>query len=170
MKAFHSYFTITCLIVTGLSVADEKKIFDTDQPISLRSNSISVNQKSGSVIYIGNVRLKQGDLFIKSSRARTKSAGNQPEHVWASGSPVRIERKRDGKVIILTAFKVHYDVQSGMIVLTDNVQVEMGKDKIGSKKILYNVKTNTILANSDDAPLIATFEPTHLKKTEESKK
>jgi len=171
MKVFTSNLALCyCLTIPVMSVAEENKVFDADQPVSLKSKHISMNQKNGNIIYTGNVRLKQGSLSINSAIARTKTIGNQPAHVWAKGNPVHVETTRNGKVIELTAAKAHYDVQSGVITLTDNVQVKMGNDKVDSNKILYNVKSNTIIINSDDAPVNATFDPAHIKGPEKNKK
>lgn len=158
------FFAIAISTSPGVCLAAEKKLFDTSQPVSLKSRQILVDQKNGSITYKGNVRIKQGNLQISASRARTKTVGNQPSHVWASGNPVKVQSKREGTLVIITAANVHYNVKSGMITLTGNVQLQMGNDTLASKQLSYNVKTNTITVNTKNAPLNASFDATHIKE------
>lgn len=161
---FTSLVVYIGLTIPVLTQAEENQLFDPDKPVSLKSKQITVNQKSGNIIYKGNVKIKQGNLLIRAAKAKTKTVGNKPSQVWASGNPVRVQSKRDGNTVILTAASVHYNIKTGMITLTDNVQLQMGKDKLESKKLSYNVKTNKILVNTKDAPLNASFDSAHIKE------
>jgi len=101
-----------------------------------------------------------------AAKAKTTSTGtgNQPEHVWASGNPVKIHKNNDGELIVLTAANVHYDVKSGEIKLSGNVKLKMGNDTLDSKNLSYNVKSNTITVYTKDAPLTASFSPERIKE------
>jgi lipopolysaccharide export system protein LptA len=157
------FFAISISTSPGVCLAAEKKLFDTSQPVSLKSKHILVNQKNGSITYKGNVRLKQGDLLIIAGKAKTRAVGGQPGQVWASGNPVKVQNKKDGNLLTITAANVHYNVKSGMIVLTGNVQLHFGKDALNTKKLSYNVKTNTITVNTKNAPLNAAFDSDYIK-------
>lgn len=158
------FFILTsCLILSGTSIAADKKLFDSSQPVTLKSKHISVNQKNGGITYKGNVRLKQGNLLIRAAKAKTKTVGKQPSQVWASGNPAKVQSKRNGNLLVLTASNIHYNIKSGMITLTDNVQLTIGGDVLGSKQLSYNVKTNKIIVNTEDSPLNASFDSEHIK-------
>ena len=158
------YFSI---ISAGVSAdtgpKTKKKLFNHDQPITLKSKTILVNQKNGNISYKGNVRVKQGDLLIIAAKANTKTVGGQPNRIWASGHPVKVQSRKDGSLVTITASNVQYNVKSGIILLTGNVQLHIGKDTLRSKKISYNVKTNTVTVNTKNAPLNASFDSDHLK-------
>ena len=154
----------TFFILPGLNWAAEKIWHKTDLPISLKSKRILVDQKSGEIIYRGNVRVQQGDLIIMAAKAKTASTGNQPDHVWASGNPVEIQKNNNGELVVLTAANIHYDVNSGEITLSGNVKLKMGNDTLDSKNLIYNVKSNTITVYTKDAPLTASFSPERIKE------
>ena len=166
------FFTIlfVCFSIFSVNISfsakpvTKNKLFDPDQPITLKSKHILVNQKNGSITYKGNVQIKQGDLLIKAEKATTKTVGNQPSQVWARGNPVKVQSRRNGNLMTITAAGAHYNVKSGMIMLTGNVKLLMGKDSMGSKQLMYNVKTNKILVNTKNAPLNASFDSEHIKE------
>lgn len=165
MKFFISLLSCCLYLISPVTnLAAERELFDLSQPVSLKSRHIVVNQKNGSIIYKGNVQIKQGSLLIRAAKAKTKTVGNQPSQIWASGKPVKVQSKRDGNLMIITASNIHYNVKSGMITLTNNVQLQMGKDILRSKQLSYNVKTNTITVNTKNAPLNASFDSAHIKK------
>ncbi|MFV1993208.1 MAG: LptA/OstA family protein, partial [Acidiferrobacterales bacterium] len=65
--------TFSLSSIPGL--AAEKIWHNTNQPVSLKSKSIRVDQKSGVITYRGNVRVKQGNLIIMAAKAKTTSTG-----------------------------------------------------------------------------------------------
>ena len=162
-------FLVTILLASTFSLsptpglAAEKVWHNTNQPVSLKSKSIVVDQKSGVITYRGNVRVKQGSLIIMAAKAKTMSTDNQPDQIWASGNPVKIHKINNGELIVLTAANVHYDVKSGEITLSGNVKLKMGNDTLDSKNLSYNVISNTITVYTKDAPLTASFSPERIK-------
>ncbi len=154
----------TFALLSNPGQAAEKIWHNTDQPVFLKSKRILVDQKSGDIIYRGNVRVKQGNLVIMAAKAKTSSSGNQPNHIWASGNPVEIHKINNGELVVLTATNAHYDLKTGLITLSGNVKLKMGSDTLNSKNLIYNVKTNTITVYTKDAPLSASFSPERIKK------
>ena len=156
--------TVTFALSPNPGQAAKKVWHNTDQPIILKSKRILVDQKSGEITYRGNVRVKQGDLIIKASMAKTTSTSDNPEHVWASGNPVEIHKINNGELVVLTAANVHYDVKTGLIELSGNVKFKMGDDTLDSKNLIYNVKTNTMTVFTQGAPLTASFSPERIEE------
>ncbi|MEE8482821.1 MAG: lipopolysaccharide transport periplasmic protein LptA, partial [Acidiferrobacterales bacterium] len=119
-----------------------------DSPIYLRAQHITVDQRTGTSTYQGNVRLKRGQLSFAASRATVNHRNGDIDTIKAYGNPV-IVNKRDAKINTLTTVsgrRLIYLAAPNTIIVTGKVITRQGKDVIQSAKVTYDIENDTLVA------------------------
>lgn len=138
----HRWILVCLLSVTPPLVLGE------DSPIYLRAQHITVDQRTGTSTYQGNVRLKRGQLSFAASRATVSHRNGDIDTIKAYGNPV-IVNKRDAQKNTLTTVsgrRLIYLAAPNTIIVTGKVITRQGKDVIQSAKVTYDIENDTIVA------------------------
>ncbi len=113
---------------------------DSSLPVQVTSDSLAVDQSGGIANFEGNVVVTQGDMVIKSAKARVenKADGSGVDKIYFTGpvtfhSPTEAAAS-DGAV---------YTVDSGEVVMTGNVLLTQGKTTIAGQKLVYDLQKGT---------------------------
>lgn len=120
-------------VTTGLTA-------DTTQPIEVESDQLAVDQKAGTAVFSGNVRVKQGELRITAPEAtlRYNEDRSEIETVNLTGGVTMTNG-----VEVVQGQEAVYTVATGIVVLTGDVLVTQGASTIAGPKLTYNLESGS---------------------------
>jgi len=119
-------------VLLGKSADGQRRI--PDQPIRITSAQLEVDNKSGVILFKGNVVAKQGEMTIYADASQVfyekKEEGNEVREIVATGN-VRIQEGNR----LATAQKAVFINEEQKIILTGQPKVWQGKDMVSGEKI-----------------------------------
>ncbi len=157
-------FTSVCLMAalfTGQASAASKR--HGSSPIHIKSDSMEAMDRSGTVVFKGNVVAIRGDLTINADRleviygSRPAEKGKKEKRrvlrkIIAKGHVKIIQGKKVG-----TCKEAIYDKQGEKLVLTGDAQVWEGSNRIrGTKITLYINEDRSVVESSRNQKVEAT--------------
>ena len=149
---------LAALIMTSFSALALKD--DTNQPINIVSDNQSLDMEKSVVTFTDNVSITQGSILIKANKVvitRPPEKSGKKETVEAFGTPVTFHQKLDnGKPVDGKANKVHYDLGTEFLTLTDNAELKQLDSKINGQLITYDVKKQQLKANGNGKSRVTT--------------
>lgn len=115
---------------------------DSSKPIDIQADSLEVLQKEQQAIFKGKVEAKQGNVRIKADEMHVyyREKGGAEDNGVSRIDVV-------GNVFLATpaetvqGAKGVYDVDKGVITLSDNVVITRGKNVLKGKGLTYNLNT-----------------------------
>lgn len=141
-------------ILLALPVAGVAQPADQEQGKALVSNApinISADRatyETGTGSYEGNVILTQGELSIRADKLVISEQEQKVNHILALGAPARLTQG-DGSVSA-EALSIEYFVQTGKVVLLNEAHIAQRGSEISGKRITYDSKRRTVLAEGDN--------------------
>ena len=149
---------LAALIMTSFSALALKD--DTNQPINIVSDNQSLDMEKSIVTFTDNVSITQGSILIKANKVvitRPPENSGKKETVEAFGTPVTFHQQLDnGKPVYGKANKVHYDLGTEFLILTDNAELKQLDSKINGQIITYDVKKQQLKANGNGKSRVTT--------------
>ncbi|WP_114909293.1 lipopolysaccharide transport periplasmic protein LptA [Haemophilus haemolyticus] len=149
---------LATLIMTSFSALALKD--DTNQPINIVSDNQSLDMEKSVVTFTDNVSITQGSILIKANKVvitRPPESSGKKETVEAFGTPVTFHQQLDnGKPVNGKANKVHYDLGTEFLTLTDNAELKQLDSKINGQLITYDVKKQQLKANGNGKSRVTT--------------
>lgn len=128
------------LLAQGANVAFGTIRQDTNQPVEVTADNLSVDQETGTAIFTGNVMIGQGDLRLTAARvlvvyraenkgiARLEATGG----VTLVSGPDAAESER-----------ADYNIDTGTIVMTGNVLLAQGPSALSADKMSVRLSDGT---------------------------
>lgn len=132
---------------------------DTDQPIHIESDQQSLDMQGNIVTFTGNVIVTQGSIKINADKVVVTRPGGEKgkEVIDGYGNPATFYQMQDnGKPVKGHAAKMHYELQSDLVVLTGNAYLEQVDSNIKGDKITYLVKEQKMQAFSEKGKRVTT--------------
>lgn len=133
-------FLATSVFAQGANVNFGTFKADPTLPVEVSSDSLDVNQASGSAEFLGNVLISQGEMRLSAQKVLV--IYNQE-----AGGIDRLEAV--GDVILVNgpdaaeADRAEYTIDNGTIVMTGNVLLTQGPNVLTSDKMTVNLTTGT---------------------------
>lgn len=161
-------FSHGCLIaLTGLLLINSPVRAlegDSEQPITIDSNSATYDDKQGTSIYEGNVIAIQGSMRMEANKLVVFVVAGAIDKLVATGDPVKFKQlpavgKEEIKGRSLVA---EYYPAKKLLVLIKQAIVWQGQNLSSSELILYDSQNSVIKAGenaSDNKRVHATFQP-----------
>lgn len=115
---------------------------DASRPIDIQADALEVLQNEQQAIFKGKVEATQGSVKLKADEMRVYY---RPQSVGNENGVSRIDVT--GHVFMATqaetvqGSKGVYDVDKGIITLTDNVVITRGKNVLRGKGLTYNLNS-----------------------------
>lgn len=111
---------------------------DTSLPVEVTADSLSVDQKSGSATFSGNVLIGQGEMRLSAARVLVVYAEDQ--------SRIKRMEARGGVTLVngqeaAEADAADYDIDAGTIVMTGNVLLTQGASALSAGKMTVDLET-----------------------------
>ena len=168
-KNWGIYLILTSLF-SGACLALES---DSDQPITIDSNSAVYDENKGLSTYYGNVISIQGSLRVNSSKlVAFLKKGEVDKLIW-TGKPARFKQKPEGgkEEINGKALTLEYYPDKALFILIKEAVVTQGANTYKSDLIKYDTRNSVVKAgerNTDNKRVRVIMKPK--KKTPEKKK
>jgi len=140
---------------TGLASAAPLKAGDA--PLEITSKQLEADDTARTVVFIGEVEARQGDLLIRAERLTVHylEGARQVERIEADQNVRIIQGQR-----IATGEHAVYRHASGEVVLTGNPRINEGKDKVSGDRITVYLNDNRSVVDSQESGRVrATFHP-----------
>ncbi len=125
---------------------------DEDEPIRINARSVEANDKTGSVVYSGNVVVEQGRLSILADRVELLTRQGRTELVRATGKPAKLRQRAAGEdeEVRAEASRVDYRVSLGKIDMSGRVSLRRGEDLFTADVLHYDLNSKNLDATGDD--------------------
>ena len=113
---------------------------DTDAPVEMTADQLSVNQSDGTALYTGNVVIAQGEMRLAAPRVLvvySEQAG-RIDRLEATGGVVMVSGEEAAE-----ADRADYDVEQGTVVMTGDVLLTQGQNALTSERMTINLDDGT---------------------------
>lgn len=129
----------------GLTVDDDIK---TD--IQIQANYMRFDLETGSSVYNGNVKIKQGSIEIYGDKVTVWRQQDEIQQINIEGQPVRYTQDEDTeKKIHATSQHMQYLANEHRLVMTVNARLEQPDHTIESQRIVYDTENKIVIAGED---------------------
>lgn len=124
---------------------------DEDEPIRIDARSVEANDKTGAMVYSGNVVVEQGRLSIRADRVEIMARQGRTELVRATGKPAKLRQRAEGEdeEVRADANRVDYRVSLGKIDMSGRVSLRRGEDLFTADVLHYDLNTKSLNAAGD---------------------
>lgn len=117
------------------------------QPLSVRADSIQINERTGLSVYQGHVRLVQDGLTVRAAEVRVRSAHGVVLSIRAVGHPLHMEDQKTGGLPVFgQAQALHFIASKDEVSLTTHVVLRQGVDILHGHIIHYYVRSQRVTA------------------------
>jgi lipopolysaccharide export system protein LptA len=127
-------------LLTGAGLAQQntttKGMLNPNAAIDLSANESFADQKTGMVVYTGNVIVHQGDVKMRANTMRAKLTSNKPSRITAEGRVVI-----DAPSGVAIGDNGVYEVGPRIITLTGNVVLTKDKNVMRGHQLVVNLIT-----------------------------
>ena len=140
-------------------LADESVLMFTKLNLSQGGISIYADRGEASKLdfenstwrFEGNITITLENGRIESDFAHLEFEGHQIKIARIQGSPAKLLIDREDEVTRTSAIanRIDYDFQKSLIDFTGNVSIQEGGNQISSEYLVYNIKNQSIQAQSD---------------------
>lgn len=130
------------LLLTGAPAFAQR--FDSSAPIDVDAARIDIEDNANEAIFSGAVVIRQGSLTLNADRVRisyAKDAGGNPQ-VQRLDALGNVRLRQD--TMRATANSGIYDVNSRLVTLLGNVQVDRPGDRLKGARVVWNLNTRSI--------------------------
>lgn len=156
---------LSSLLAASLALAapPAEALRDRDQPIQIEAQRTEGNlRESGVTVLSGEVRIRQGSLFIQADRAEIHRDGAQVGQVRLEGAPVRLEQAlpdRPGK-LVAEALTIDYDPERRRMILEGGVRIVEPRGELTGNRVEYDTETGRVRADGGrDGPVRIRIDP-----------
>ena len=140
-------------------LADDSVLTFTKLNLSQGGISISADRGEASKLdfenstwkFEGNIRITLENGSIDSDFAHLEFEGHQIKIARIQGDPAKLIIYREDQITKTSAIanRIDYDFQKSLIDFTGNVSIQEGGNQISSEYLVYNIKNQSIQAQSD---------------------
>ncbi len=125
---------------------------DRKQPINIKADRITINEKKGFSHYQGNVVIVQGTLRVTGDDVTVYMQDDILKRIIVIGNPATFQQQpEEGKKLVKSrAGKMEYDVNKNLLYLRHKAEVEQGLNHFSGDYLQYNTRTSTISGRKSD--------------------
>lgn len=113
---------------------------DKDAPVELEADSADINQKTGTTVYQGQVRITQGSMILTADKVVIEYQGSKAHKFTATGAPARFQQLPDNEDTPVKGKgqTIVYLIKSEELVLMGEAELQQAGDRFTSDKIVYD--------------------------------
>ncbi|MEZ8142631.1 lipopolysaccharide transport periplasmic protein LptA [Enterovibrio norvegicus FF-33] len=153
----NKFFAVIVMLISSSAMALST---DAEQPIYIDSDSQNLDMTTNTVIFTGNVYLRQGSIRLNADKVVvTRPSGQEgAEIIDAYGKPATFEQTLDdGKKINGEALDLQYETAKSFLTMTNRaVLTQEGGNQVEGQKITYNIDKQLLVAESDSSSRVTT--------------
>jgi lipopolysaccharide export system protein LptA len=125
---------------------------DESQPIQIVADHLTVDQKTMTSTFTGNVVITQGSLTAHSNSATASQDPNGYKNIHLVGTPVTFSQMEDdGQMMNGQSNTFDYSSKSNLAVLTGRARINKGGNLVMGDKLTLDTKTQVYNAISNNA-------------------
>jgi lipopolysaccharide export system protein LptA len=125
---------------------------DKQQPIEISADRAEIDERTGTAIYAGNVKLTQGSLQLEADKLtlHTDERGDIRQLI-AQGRPAHFQQQHLADAPITHGYgqTIEFDIQLDLLTLTEQARLLRAEDSFSGKRIQVDTTKNVIQAFSD---------------------
>ena len=117
---------------------------DPTLPIEISADQLKVDQATGQAIFIGHVKIGQGDMRLEAGKVRVEyvsengDATGRIAQMFASGGVTLVNGAEAAE-----AREAQYTVTTGIIVMTGDVILTQGANALASERLVVDLNKGT---------------------------
>ena len=143
LTACHRTLLVAVALLPGIASAAAPAVGDSSEPINIEANRMISQENDNSVVFIGNVDAKQGNLNIRSDEmtvfyTEAPAAGKGKQ---ASSQMEKLICKNNVKIVqgdwLGTGDRMDYFAKERKVVLSGNAKAWQGPNMVSGKTIVY---------------------------------
>ncbi len=153
----HRVFALTLTLLTGLTTAlITPAAFalpnDHQQAISIESDRVLRNDKTGLTVYEGAVHMTQGSINIKADKVTLHTTNNKVSKIICIGKPAQYQQQPelDGGLVVARANTIEYHLDQDVINLIKGASLDQEGSTLTGDIINYDLKAELIEARGDN--------------------
>jgi len=137
---------------------------DSEQPITIDSNTATYDDATATSIYTGNVISVQGSIRVNSDKLVVYFVNGDAEKLVFTGNKAKFKQtpSEGGEDITGEAFTGEFYPKKNLLILIDDATVWQGNATYSSNLIEYDIKTSLVKAgekSSDASRVHVTLKP-----------
>jgi len=168
-------FVLPLLLCSVLAVSPFNALAeraDRDQPINIEADRVTVDERSRTHTFDGNVVLTQGTLVLRGNRLVVVQGADGFQTGVATGAPgklasIRQKREASQEFIDGEAERIEFDSRNETAKLFGRARIQSGKDVLTGDVIEYDALTENYTAfrlppkgsDRDDSRIRMTIQP-----------
>ncbi|WP_136441990.1 lipopolysaccharide transport periplasmic protein LptA [Pacificoceanicola onchidii] len=113
---------------------------DTNAPVEVTADSLSINQNDGTALYTGNVLIVQGDMRLAAPRVLVVYSESQGriDRLEATGGVTLVSGEEAAE-----ADRADYDIEGGNVTMSGNVLLTQGPNALTSERMVVNLDSGS---------------------------
>jgi lipopolysaccharide export system protein LptA len=125
---------------------------DRSQPIHIKADRITVNEKQGVSFYQGNVQFTQGSLRVNGDEVTVFLQDDILSKVIVIGSPATLVQQPDHRQepVNSKARRMEYDAKKEIVYLIENAEVQQGPNRFAGNHIEYDTRNSMVSAHKGE--------------------
>lgn len=120
---------------------------DSDLPMSVTSDKLDFNNKTGITIFTGNVKMDQGTTHLKADKVTVyKQQDGEIEKIVAIGKPAHYSTLPEIGKEVMDAFgkSIEYYPQKKQAVILGDGSIQQGQSVFTAQHIVYDLAKDTL--------------------------
>lgn len=143
LKLIIAFALLFMIVETGFTAKLQKHPATIPAIIKISAKNISINQKTSSMVYTGNVRLSHKTLLMTGARAVASNRKSNAKHITLTGNPGTASfTDKNGQSTQLRSNKLTYNSHSRIVIATGNASIKTRSGTLFAHKIKYNLSTD----------------------------
>jgi len=128
------------VLAQGTNVAFGTLAQDTDLPVEVTAQNLSVNQETGEAIFTGDVLVGQGEMRLSAPRVLVIYLADQKgiERLEATGGVTLVSGPDAAE-----SERADYSISDGTIVMTGRVLLDQGPNALSADKMTVQLSDGT---------------------------
>lgn len=121
-------------------------------PIEVEADQLDIDQKAGTAVYTGDVRIRQGNLLIEGARVEIlRNTDGELSRAIALGDRAYIRNRFEGQETITEgqAKRITYHVAERRVELINRAELSQGGDQFSGGQLEYFIDKGVIQARSN---------------------
>jgi lipopolysaccharide export system protein LptA len=138
------------MVLASLSMQAQALPDDSEQEITISSDTAALDKLKGKLVYTGNVELKQGSMLINADEITLVKTDSGVREFVAVGKPAKYEQQLNANEDKTIAYgeRLVYNLQSDELTLLKNAGLKKQGNVFTGDKIIYLINQQRVKADS----------------------
>ncbi len=130
----------SAVLAQGATFPFASMVANPDLPVEVLAKNMQVNQETGETVFTDEVVISQGEIKLQAPTVTVTydESGSEIELLAATGGVI-LESPENSAA----AKQADYTIKDGLIVMTGDVFLLQGKDRINAERMIVNLATGT---------------------------